>query len=177
MAACLIKPVRHSDLIQAIRLALGDMLASRGNLFALSSSGDQIPAVRPPERPSCGLKVLLAEDHPINQRVAQRMLQKLGHEVVITADGRQALEAYESGGFDVILMDIQMPEMDGFETLQAIRAIETGSGRHTPVVAMTAHAMQGDRERCFSAGFDGYLSKPIHQADLAAALDPHIHAE
>jgi CheY-like chemotaxis protein len=116
--------------------------------------------------------VLLAEDHPINQVVATNMLERLGHRAVVAADGRQALAAMESGPFDLVLMDLQMPVMDGFQALAAIRDRERarpGSGR-TPVVALTAHAMAGDRERCLADGFDGYLPKPIRADELARTL-------
>jgi CheY-like chemotaxis protein/HPt (histidine-containing phosphotransfer) domain-containing protein len=114
---------------------------------------------------------LLAEDHPVNQKVAVRMLEHLGHSVVVVADGAKALAALQSGRFDVVLMDLQMPEMDGFEALRAIRAREENTGDHTPVIALTAHAMQGDRQRCLDAGFDGYVAKPMRQADLQSALE------
>ena len=98
------------------------------------------------------------------------MLERLGHSVVVAPDGRQALDALEAGDFDVVLMDVQMPEMDGFEAVRAIRAARGRDGQHMPVIALTAHAMQGDRERCLAAGFDDYLAKPIRQAELERAL-------
>ncbi len=98
------------------------------------------------------------------------MLERLGHSVVVVPDGDRALHAVRSRHFDVVLMDLQMPEMDGFEAVRAIRAGEAGTGHHLPVLALTAHAMQGDRQRCLDAGFDGYLAKPIRQADLEEAL-------
>jgi len=122
------------------------------------------------------LQVLLAEDNPVNQLVASRLLEKRGHTVVIVASGREALAALEThstGGFDLVLMDVQMPDMDGYETTEEIRRKEasSGDGRHLPIIAMTAHAMKGDRERCLEAGMDGYLSKPIEIAALFAAID------
>jgi CheY-like chemotaxis protein len=123
-----------------------------------------------------GLRILLAEDHPVNQKVAVRMLERLGHSVIVAPDGLQTLRALEAGTFDVVLMDVQMPEMDGFEAVRAIREREGGSRARLPVLALTAHAMHGDRERCLEAGFDAYLAKPIRQADLQAALEalgPH----
>ena len=104
-------------------------------------------------------RVLLAEDHPVNQKVAARMLEDWGISVVIAANGRKAIER-SIRSFDVVLMDVQMPEMDGFEALQAIREGADIERRSIPVVALTAHAMNGDRDRCLAAGFDAYLAKP-----------------
>jgi CheY-like chemotaxis protein len=117
------------------------------------------------------LRVLLAEDNKINQRVAGRFLERLGHRVTVANDGREAVERYRQEPFDLVLMDVQMPEMDGFEAVSAIREMERGTGLHTPIVALTAHAMSGDRERCLAAGMDGYLTKPVRLASLVAAID------
>jgi signal transduction histidine kinase/ActR/RegA family two-component response regulator len=117
-----------------------------------------------------GLRVLLAEDNIINQRVAQRMIEKAGHSVVVADNGRRALECLAAGKFDVVLMDVQMPEMDGFEAVKCIREMEASSGRHQMVIAMTAHAMAGDRERCLEAGMDGYLAKPFDPKTLHEIL-------
>jgi two-component system sensor histidine kinase/response regulator len=106
-------------------------------------------------------RILLAEDNVVNQRVALRILQKEGHSVVIAGDGVAALKALSEQAIDVILMDVQMPEMDGLEAAQAIRRRERGGRGHIPIVAMTAHAMAGDRERCLNAGMDDYITKPI----------------
>jgi CheY-like chemotaxis protein len=116
-------------------------------------------------------RILLAEDNEINQTLVVRLLEKLGHTVVVARNGREALTALEQGPFDLVLMDVQMPEMDGFESTAHIRRAEEGSGRHIPVLAMTAHAMKGDRERCLAAGMDGYLSKPIQPVELFQAID------
>jgi two-component system CheB/CheR fusion protein len=116
------------------------------------------------------LQVLLAEDNPLNQLLATRLLQKLGHAVVTASNGREALDRLDALTPDVILMDVQMPEMDGFEAAAAIRAREAGSGRRTPIVALTAHALQGYREECIQAGMDEYLTKPIKIDDLARML-------
>ena len=116
------------------------------------------------------LQVLLAEDNPVNQLLATRLLQKLGHAVVTASNGREALDRLDTLTPDVILMDVQMPEMDGFEAAAAIRAREAGSGRRTPIVALTAHALQGYREQCVAAGMDEYLTKPIKVDDLARTL-------
>ena len=110
------------------------------------------------------LRILLAEDNKVNQMVASRLLEKRGHTVVIAENGREALAVLDdpaSGAFDLILMDVQMPDMDGFEATGIIRAREQSSGAHLPIIAMTAHAMKGDEERCLAAGMDGYASKPI----------------
>jgi CheY-like chemotaxis protein len=118
------------------------------------------------------LHVLLVEDNLINQKVAARLLEKQGHTVVIAGNGKEALAALEAvgGRFDVVLMDVQMPEMDGLEATAAIRAREQGTGRRLPIVALTAHAMKGDRERCLEAGMDGYLTKPVQGQALMQAL-------
>jgi CheY-like chemotaxis protein len=116
------------------------------------------------------LRVLVAEDNRVNQRVVTRLLEKQGHQVTLAENGREALEKLLLGGFDGILMDVQMPEMTGLEAAQAIRRAERGSGRHVPILAMTAHAMKGDRERCLASGMDGYVSKPIRSQELLDAL-------
>jgi PAS domain S-box-containing protein len=164
IAACLTKPVRQSDLFEALMKAL----TPRRALVVRGGPESTHAATPAPSGPR--LRVLLAEDHPVNQKVAVRMLEGLGHSAVVAPDGAQALRELASGGFDLVLMDVQMPEMDGFEAVRAIRAGESGTDRHLPVLALTAHAMQGDRERCLDAGFDGYLAKPIRRADLEEAL-------
>jgi signal transduction histidine kinase/CheY-like chemotaxis protein len=116
-------------------------------------------------------RILLAEDNEINQKLAVRLLQKRGHSVVVAADGLQALAALEKESFDLILMDVQMPEINGYEATEAIRARERQSGAHIPIIAMTAHAMKGDREHCLSMGMDGYVSKPIKTRELFEAID------
>jgi signal transduction histidine kinase/CheY-like chemotaxis protein len=117
------------------------------------------------------LRILLAEDNAINQKIACHVLEKRGHHVTVAADGRQALSALDQAHFDVVLMDVQMPEMDGFETTGAIRARERGTGVHLPIIAMTAHAMKGDRERCIAAGMDSYISKPLEINELIELLE------
>ncbi|MGE0488478.1 MAG: ATP-binding protein [Vulcanimicrobiota bacterium] len=117
-----------------------------------------------------GLNVLVAEDNPINQTLATITLQQAGHTVTVAGDGRAAVEAFQEGGFDVILMDIQMPELDGFEATAEIRKLEQGKDERIPIIALTAHAMKGDRERCLDAGMDGYVSKPIDVEELKAEL-------
>ena len=119
---------------------------------------DSRPAARTSARPR---RVLLAEDGLVNRKVATGFLERWGHTVVVANNGREALAALEHGTFDLVLMDVHMPELDGFEATAAVRARERGSGRRLPIVAMTADAMAGDRERCLAAGMDGYVSKTI----------------
>jgi len=128
-------------------------------------------APRPAATSRGGLHVLLAEDNEVNQRVAQRFLERLGHRVTLANDGREAVDQWRQQPFDLILMDVQMPEMDGFEAVATIRDAELLRGTRTPVIALTAHAMSGDRERCLAAGMDGYLTKPVKLAQLVAAID------
>jgi CheY-like chemotaxis protein/HPt (histidine-containing phosphotransfer) domain-containing protein len=124
----------------------------------------------PPAKP---LRVLLAEDNHVNRTLATRVLEKRGHEVVSAVNGREAIDrlTHASTPFDLVLMDVQMPELDGLSATISIRQHERASGGHTPIVAMTAHAMTGDRERCLAAGMDDYLSKPIRPAELIAAVE------
>jgi CheY-like chemotaxis protein/HPt (histidine-containing phosphotransfer) domain-containing protein len=116
------------------------------------------------------LRILLAEDNHVNQRVATRLLTKLGHDVQLAENGQLALDALERSEFDVVLMDVQMPVLDGLEAVAAIRRRETSTGLHQVIIAMTAHTMSGDRERCLDAGMDHYISKPIDAAAVCEAL-------
>jgi len=122
------------------------------------------------------LRILVAEDHPVNQQIVVRMLENYRHRAVLAGNGREVLEALTGGPFDLILMDVQMPIMNGLETAQAIRRTERGSGRHIPIIAMTAHAMKGDRELCLQSGMDGYLSKPVRIRELLGALERYAPA-
>jgi len=120
------------------------------------------------------LRVLLAEDNAVNQRLTVRLLEKRGHQVVVASSGRQAIAALEGSlddPFDLILMDVQMPEVDGFEATAIIRAKENQTGGHIPIIAMTAHAMTGDRDRCLAAGMDGYISKPVKVHNLFEVIE------
>jgi signal transduction histidine kinase/CheY-like chemotaxis protein len=122
------------------------------------------------EQPAPSLRILVADDNLINRKIATRMLERQGHRVITAENGRESVERFREGGCDAILMDVQMPEMDGFEATQAIRELEAATGRRIPVIAMIAHAMKGDRERCLEAGMDGYVSKPVAAEDLRQAL-------
>jgi PAS domain S-box-containing protein len=117
------------------------------------------------------LRVLLAEDSPINQKLAVRLLARRGHDVTVVDDGRKAVAAFKEGKFDIILMDVQMPELDGFGATAEIRALEQGTGRHVPIVALTAHAMAGDEARCLGAGMDAYVPKPFRPEELFVAVE------
>jgi CheY-like chemotaxis protein len=121
------------------------------------------------------MRILLAEDNETNQQLAVRILGKRGHVVVLANDGREALALIEAepDAFDLVLMDVQMPHMDGLAATQAIRALESGTGRRVPIVAMTAHGMDADRNRCRAAGMDGYVSKPFDIEELLATIDAH----
>lgn len=162
IAAYLIKPVVQADLLEAL-------------LQVLTSAEQQKPAqvvtrhtLRENRTP---LRILLTEDNIVNQKLASRLLENQGHEVVVAADGSQALRALKTETFDLILMDAQMPVMDGFETTASIRELEKKTGGHIPIIAMTAHAMVGDRQRCLAAGMDAYLAKPIHSNELFETID------
>jgi CheY-like chemotaxis protein/HPt (histidine-containing phosphotransfer) domain-containing protein len=161
IARCLSKPIRQSELLDAVTSALAGV-----------SLRETREAASPRTRAaSARLVVLLVEDNIVNQRLATRLLEKEGHEVSIAANGRAALEAIARRAFDLVLMDVQMPEMDGFEATRAIRAGERGHVGHLPIVAMTAHAMKGDRERCLDAGMDAYVAKPVQREVLLATID------
>ena len=114
------------------------------------------------------LSILLAEDNEVNQKFALRVLDKAGHITTVVNNGREAVDAMGDNKFDVILMDVQMPEMDGYEATAEIRRLEQQAGTHIPIIALTAHAMKGDREKCLEAGMDGYITKPIKSKTLMA---------
>jgi len=155
------KPIKQSQLFDAIVTAMAEH-NREGEQYESTSA-----FIHASER---SLRVLLAEDNPVNQTLAIRILERLGHKVQVVTTGKEAIGLAQAEEFDLILMDVQMPEMDGLEATTAIRAAEAGTGKHVPIVAMTAHAMKGDREKCLSAGMDGYLSKPIRIAELKQAL-------
>jgi two-component system, sensor histidine kinase and response regulator len=158
--AYLLKPVRSADLRREISIALG---ARKRNETTSGRRG-----LEPGSR---SLRILLAEDNLVNRKLVTRLLEKRGHTFVTVNNGQQAVDALQRARFDVVLMDVQMPEMDGFEATAAIRASERGTSRHTPIIAMTAHAMRGDRERCLEAGMDGYVSKPLQPKELMRVIE------
>jgi signal transduction histidine kinase/ligand-binding sensor domain-containing protein/DNA-binding response OmpR family regulator len=159
VASYLTKPVSRSELFDCVLHVLGPSVEN-------GASVDPPIAHDTAREETRKLRILLAEDNVVNQKVAERLLEKHGHQVTLVLNGRQALAALDQENFDVVLMDVQMPEMDGFEATSAIRAKESRAGSHIPIIAMTAHAMTGDRERCLAAGMDGYVSKPIHPKEL-----------
>ncbi|NMG69013.1 hybrid sensor histidine kinase/response regulator [Parazoarcus communis] len=171
------KPFSAADLIDALQVALSGESADEHAMVAFEPERSLTEMLREQQAPVRALAILLAEDNPVNQTVATRMLEKVGHRVTVANNGEEAVEAFDAGNFDLILMDVQMPVMGGLEATQAIRAREArrswamqGGWHPIPIVAMTAHAMAGDRERCLEAGMDDYVSKPIRPADLLAAI-------
>ena len=162
VATYLTKPIRQSILLDAIMTALGTSASVEDHTAGAGS--------RAAGEAGRSLRLLLAEDNAVNQRLAVSLLEKRGHRVVVAGNGREALAALDDGPFDAVLMDVQMPEMDGFEATAAIRARESATGAHTPIVAMTAHALKGDRERCLEAGMDAYVSKPLRPQELFDVL-------
>jgi two-component system, sensor histidine kinase and response regulator len=167
VAAYLLKPIRQSELREAIARVLGareqDGVIPLVTRFSLQDARDA----------SAFFRILLAEDNAVNQRLVVRLLEKRGHHVVVAGNGREALEVLGKESFDLVLMDVQMPEMDGMEATTAIREKEKGSGFHQRIIALTAHAMKGDRERCLAAGMDGYLTKPIRTPELDQILEDY----
>ena len=161
----LTKPVGQSDLLDAILTVLG--------LKVIEERLIDVPIVIPQKHAGPTLNILLCEDNPVNQKLAIRLLEKAGHRVTLADNGRAGLLAWENSdnqSFDLILMDIQMPEMDGMEATAAIREQEKTSGKHIPIIAMTANAMRGDKERYIDGGMDGYISKPINAPGLFAEI-------
>jgi signal transduction histidine kinase/DNA-binding response OmpR family regulator len=158
----LTKPVDQRELLAAITRALAREMPARPALPA---------AMLPTDLPDRRLRVLLAEDNVVNQRLAATLLERRGHKVTVVSNGREALDAIERNAFDAVLMDVQMPEMGGFEATAAIREREQPTGGHVPIIAMTAHAMKGDRERCLSAGMDDYLTKPLDSRTLCRVVE------
>jgi CheY-like chemotaxis protein len=158
----LVKPAGADELLGALRGLLQPVVGDVAE-----------PQAQPPRR---SLRILLAEDNVVNQRLAGRLLEKQGHTVTVVATGGEAVAAQRSSAHDLMLMDLQMPDLDGLEATALIRGCEQ-PGRHVPIVAVTAHAMKGDRERCLAAGMDGYLTKPLRQGELFALLDAFFPAD
>ncbi len=168
IAAYLLKPIRNSELQAAMLLVLGrgEGIPDR-DLVTRHNTREQLRKLR----------ILLAEDNPINQMVVVKLLEKMGHQPTVARDGREALAALETAAYDLVFMDVQMPEMDGLTATRKIRDREKGTGSHIPIIAMTAHAMKGDKERCLQAGMDGYLIKPVSSALIAEAIVQVLGAE
>ncbi len=160
IAVYLIKPIKPAELQQALLRALGQEGPPRR----------QPTSLRPAPQPQRALQILLAEDNAVNQKLAVRLLQKWGHQVQVAGNGKEALSQIELQSFDLVLMDVQMPEMDGLEATAVIRTHERTATTHLPIIAMTAHVMKGDKERCLAAGMDDYISKPLKPSELQAAL-------
>ncbi len=163
----LTKPLRYPDLQDAVLSALGISTPRPQSSHAID-----VKARKSPQKTS--LNILLAEDNLINQKVGCRLLENQGHRVVVAGTGEEALQTLEKRRFDLVLMDVQMPEMDGFEATGFIREKEKDTGRHIPIIAMTAHAVKGDRERCLRAGMDDYVSKPLQPGQLLDTIDKII---
>jgi CheY-like chemotaxis protein len=160
--AFLSKPVRQQDLRSSIMIALGKPAG-----FA----GGAAPAEQRSRHPG---RILLAEDHPVNQRLATKILEKWGHQVTVAPNGRRALEFHGQKQFDLILMDVQMPQMGGMEATAAIREREQKSGSHIAIIDMTAHAIKGDREKCLAAGMDDFLNKPVNPRELYGMIEKYL---
>lgn len=163
ISAYLWKPVGQTDLFRAIQTTLGMAQADTSETSLVTKT--TLTAVKR------RLSILLAEDNLVNQRLATRLLEQKGHSVVVASNGKEALEAMENQQFDLVLMDVEMPDMSGFEVTAAIREQEGVTGKHTPIIAVTAHAMKGDMDRCLAAGMDGYLAKPVKSAELFEAIE------
>ena len=168
ISAYLLKPIRQSELREAVARVLSAR-ESKGATPVITRY-----SLREMTQEGKSLRILLAEDNLVNQKLARRLLEKRNHSVTIASNGKQALAALAKDRFDLVLMDMQMPEMDGFEATAILREQEKSSGNHQPVVAMTALAMSGDKERCIEAGMDGYLSKPIRPQELDELLDIYL---
>jgi signal transduction histidine kinase/DNA-binding response OmpR family regulator len=166
LAGYVTKPIGQSELLDVISGAMRFNSASSAR--KTSESAAQAPAALR------SLNVLLAEDNIVNQKLAVLLLERRGHSVTVTGNGKQALAALQKQSFDVCLMDIQMPELNGLETTKAIRASENGTSRHLPIIAMTAHAIKGDRETCLQAGMDDYISKPVRADELFQILESRV---
>ncbi len=170
VSAYLLKPIRQSELREAIARVLGAR-EQQGAIPLLTRY-----SLHDARDPAEVLRILLAEDNVVNQRLATRLLEKRGHRVTVAANGHEALDALAKDSFDLVLMDVQMPEMDGMEATAKIRDMEKVTGKHQPVVALTAHAMKADHDLCLAAGMDGYLTKPIRQQELDELLEKYTRA-
>ena len=162
------KPVKQTDLLEAILEGLGMAAKTEPSSTVITQHSLRDSRER--------LRILVADDNAVNQQLALRLLEKRGHTVKIAATGVLALAEIEKRPFDVLLMDMQMPGMGGLDATRAIRAKERGTGKHLPIIAMTASAMEGDKERCLAAGMDGYVAKPIRAQDLFASIEEICHS-
>ena len=169
--AYLVKPVRQSELRDAIARALDRRDPQNASIIVPPAQERRFP------KSATALHVLLAEDNPVNQRLGSRLLEKRGHRVTIANNGQEALNLLDRTSYDLVLMDVQMPLVDGLEATRVIRDREKGTGTHQPIVALTAHAVKGDEERCREAGMDGYLAKPIRPQELDAVLEAYVGAQ
>jgi two-component system sensor histidine kinase/response regulator len=167
ISAYLVKPARQGELLETLCQVLRKSPQEASPLVTRHTLRED----------RSRLQILLAEDNAINQTLAVRLLEKRGYAVTVVGDGKAAVEALEARPYDLVLMDVQMPVMDGFQATAAIRTKEKSGGRRTPILAMTAHALKGDQERCLAAGMDGYVSKPIRTADLFAAIENAVEKE
>jgi CheY-like chemotaxis protein len=167
---CLTKPVRRANLHDCVALALRSRRAAAS--AAVTSAAAPSPAVGARPTPSAFVRgrILVVDDNTVNQRLAQRVLENLGYHVEVARNGREAIAAAQRATFDAVLMDCQMPEMDGYSATAEIRRIE-GGARRTPIIAMTGSTAPADRERCLASGMDGYVAKPIRPDELASALE------
>jgi CheY-like chemotaxis protein len=162
ISAYLAKPIRQGELLEGICALLERSPAKKTDTLVTKHTLREVRNRR---------RVLLAEDNMVNQKLALRLLEKRGYEVIVAGDGQAALGELQKGSFDVILMDVQMPTMDGLEATAAIREKEKSSGGHIPIIAMTAHSLKGDEERCVAGGMDAYVSKPIRTHELFATIE------
>ncbi|MGI9430281.1 MAG: response regulator, partial [Bythopirellula sp.] len=162
VSCCMTKPVAQSELLNSITTVMGIARADKAqsDIFGSNDSTKIVPK-----------KILLAEDGAVNRKVAVSLLEKRGHDVTAVENGHQAVDAFQAFEFDAILMDVQMPELDGLGATATIRQLEVGSGKRIPIIAITAHAMKGDRQRCLDAGMDAYLSKPFKPRELFASVE------
>jgi len=168
ISAYLVKPIRQTELLDGICQVLNKVSTPKNMPLVTRHTLQE-------DKHRC--RVLLAEDNAVNRTLAVRLLEKRGYSVIVAGNGREAVEAFENNQFDVVLMDIQMPEMDGFEATATIRAKEKLTGGHVPIIAMTAHALKSDQERCISAGMDGYVSKPIRTSELFSTIERMVSNE
>jgi PAS domain S-box-containing protein len=187
-SAYLVKPVKQSQLFDCLTMVLGQHMlagvsasaktARPGGAEKATSVAGLVTRHTLAEQSKRRVRILLAEDNPVNQKVAVKMLEKLGYRAEVVSSGREAVEALRSTAYDLVLMDVQMPEMDGMEATRRIRDPRSGAlNRRTPIIALTAHAMEGDKQKCLDAGMDDYLSKPIKPAEVTAVLQRWLNRE